>query len=110
MSLVVRNQATFHCEPIWFYTNKALPHFLATHIRKGFDETRVGALVEGFVLANSDLRSELDRTMSNTLVLTSTNSDGDQLKSEGQGVEEPDTGQDSEGLRYVPKYIVSVPA
>ena len=58
MSLVVRNQATFHCEPIWFYTNKDLPHFLATHIRKGFDETQVGALVEGFVLANSDLRSE----------------------------------------------------
>lgn len=79
MSLVVRNQATFSCEPIWFYTNKALPHFLATHIRKGFDETRVGALVEGFVLANSDLRSELHRPLSRTSILTAVNSYGDEL-------------------------------
>ncbi|TFY51703.1 hypothetical protein EVJ58_g10430 [Rhodofomes roseus] len=57
MSLIVRNDTSFHFSPIWFFTDKSIPGYLVNNVRKGWDSDRIAAMVEAFVLAKCDLRS-----------------------------------------------------
>ena len=61
MSLVVRNDPTFHFDPIWFFTDEKIRTFLRNNVQRGFNEDRIAAMVEGFVIADCDMKGELSR-------------------------------------------------
>ena|ERR1700722_11982405 len=52
---IVSSSPSFAMEPQWYFTSKELEEYLSIAIRKRWDTTEVGRLVEGFALSGSSV-------------------------------------------------------